>query len=126
MHLTIDRSFSLANEPSMFAIASTLSLCGAILAGLFYYAVRGFKSCTLVLLALFWVIPTSTLQPLALLYDETRLYFALGMLALLAAVVWTRHIPASLKQAASCIFIPLVCCHLVHGNESHPNGPLAI
>ncbi len=83
--LTIDRGISLA---AFVGFLSWVLLVGAALLGLFLFFLaigRRSSSAALALVGGIWLVPTSTLHPLSLIYDETRLYLVVAMLALALA-----------------------------------------
>ncbi|MFH1263518.1 MAG: hypothetical protein V1495_08795 [Pseudomonadota bacterium] len=80
-NLTIDRTIPLASSLSVSLFLS-LAIVSSLLAGLIAGTVRKNAAAISILLAAICFLPSSSLHPLSLLYDETRLYLALGFLSI--------------------------------------------
>jgi protein O-mannosyl-transferase len=80
-HLTIDRMVPLATSLSASLVLS-LAIVSVVFVGLVVGTVRRSAAAVSILLAALCLLPTSSLYPLSLLYDETRLYLVLGFLAI--------------------------------------------
>ncbi len=108
-HLTIDRNIVFAESVSLSSVMTLLVLIfGGVLAWVIALRKHSPKIVAL-LLALIWLAPTSTLHPLALSYDETRLYLFFAF-ALISGALFLQNqnlsIPLrpSLKQALTRLF----------------------
>jgi tetratricopeptide (TPR) repeat protein len=90
LNLTIDRNVNLAPPLSGIQITLVCILIAAFVGLVFLnYRLRS-RALAAGLLAAAWLIPTSTFKPLALLYDETRMYLAVGFLLIGLTIVLQR------------------------------------
>ncbi|MFH1018450.1 MAG: tetratricopeptide repeat protein [Pseudomonadota bacterium] len=105
--LTIDRRVIAVSPAPVWGFGLILMMgAGWILAHAAAFR-RASKELAAFLLGLAWLIPTSTLQPLSLLYDETRCYLGMGALGILLACLAERiprRVRPSPRVAWFCLF----------------------
>lgn len=115
--LTIDRSIPVVGHVSL-AGAFSIGILVIAIAFLLFGTVKRWNFALAGLLGVIWLIPTSSFQPLSILYDETRLYLFVGFLALaVAGLAASRRITIrpGIRFAAVATFALLLIVVTRHG-----------
>jgi len=89
--LTIDRSFVLKSISPHLIIVLCLLACGSLVS-LLYAIFKKSRLSIAALIAILWLLPTSSFHRLSLLYDETRFYLVVGAIGVAFCLVvkkWT-------------------------------------
>jgi tetratricopeptide (TPR) repeat protein len=104
--LTIDRRVTMADPVHWWGIWMALGAGAALIAAYLAAFKRASRELVAFFLGLAWLVPTSTFQPLSLLYDETRCYLTIGAFGLFLASIFTRFPrPMGASNRAAAVFL---------------------